>query len=115
MILHLLAMPCRAVPCLVTPSGTVRNAHMAFIETPATPAESCSRQSTDGDGAGKGDVEEPVKGDAQAASAQSVTFLFRLVVGQAHQSYGLNVARAAGMDSDVVALAARKSTEMRER
>lgn len=83
-------------------SGGVKNAHMSFIENPTTTA-----------------VEQPAHGvdsaRKQRGEAQGVTFLYRLVVGQAHRSYGLNVARAAGMDEDMIDLAARKSGEMRDR
>ncbi len=58
---------------------------------------------------GDGDVNPERKSESHG-----VTFLYRLVVGQAHKSYGLNVARAAGMDEDLINLAARKSAEMRE-
>lgn len=83
-------------------SGVVRNAHMSFIE---------NHESGDTviDNGGSDVNPEP------KAESRGVTFLYRLVVGQAHKSYGLNVARAAGMDEELINLAARKSAEMRDR
>lgn len=42
----------------------------------------------------------------------SVTFLYRLVTGVAERSYGLNVARLAGIPTDILELAAQKSREL---
>lgn len=98
---------------------------MSFIENPT--AESTGKEgpthkpSISGDGSDKDDsaaaraAGAEVSGGGRLEEAQGVTFLYQLVVGQAHRSYGLNVARAAGMDEDMIALAARKSVEMRDR
>lgn len=67
-----------------------------------------------GGGGSGGDGGSDVK-RKRRKEAQGVTFLYRLVVGQAHRSYGLNVARSAGMDEDMLELAAIKSAEMRDR
>ncbi|CAM9797913.1 unnamed protein product, partial [Ectocarpus sp. 12 AP-2014] len=94
-------------------SGTVRNAHMSFIEdsAAATTEETPVNQQEVGESGGGGGVGNPKRN----TEARGVTFLYRLVVGQAHKSYGLNVARAAGMDEALIDLAARKSAEMRDR
>ena len=90
-------------------SGTVKNAHMSFIENSTATAE--------GEPHTNEEVAAAAPGNCGGAKAEShgVTFLYRLVVGQAHKSYGLNVARAAGMDEELIDLAARKSAEMRDR
>lgn len=85
---------------------------MSFIEdsTAATTEETPVNEGV-GESGGAGGVGNPIRN----AEARGVTFLYRLVVGQAHKSYGLNVARAAGMDEALIDLAARKSAEMRDR
>lgn len=102
---------------------------MSFIENPTTVAATAAEGPTrtggsSADGSDKDDVTaaevtaavaEATTGGGRLEEAQGVTFLYRLVVGQAHRSYGLNVARAAGMDEDMIQLAARKSAEMRDR
>eukprot|EP00752_Nemacystus_decipiens_P013477 g11936.t1 len=88
-------------------SGGIKNAHMSFIENSTANAEDEPPTTKD--------VEAPgTCGNARAGS-HGVTFLYRLVAGQAHKSYGLNVARAAGMDEQLIDLAAKKSAEMRDR
>lgn len=82
---------------------------MSFIENPETATEPSAKHGVDNE------EEHGDTGAKHPARAKSVTFLYRLVVGQAHQSYGLNVARAAGMDEDMIQLAAQKSAEMRSR
>lgn len=89
-------------------SGGVKNAHMSFIENSTATAEDESPTNKDDDAPGN-------RGGGAKAESHGVTFLYRLVVGQAHKSYGLNVARAAGMDEELIDLAARKSAEMRDR
>lgn len=74
----------------------VKNAHMSFME-----------DDEEAEGGGE-------KG-GRKTEMQGVTFLYRLTVGHAHRSYGLNVARAAGMDEDMIELAAKMSAEMRYR
>jgi DNA mismatch repair protein MSH3 len=46
--------------------------------------------------------------------AGRIEFLYRLTPGVAHRSYGLNVARMAGLPGDVVAAAAARAREMEE-
>ena len=46
--------------------------------------------------------------------AGRIEFLYRLTPGVAHRSYGLNVARMAGLPADVVAAAAARAREMEE-
>lgn len=83
---------------------------MSFIENPkATAAEETSKHG-EVDATGAGDVGTKLK-----AESHGVTFLYRLVVGEAHKSYGLNVARAAGLDEELIELAAKKSAGMRDR
>lgn len=87
---------------------------MSFIEdstTATTEETSVNEEAEVGESAGGGGFGNPKRN----AKARGVTFLYRLVVGQAHKSYGLNVARAAGMDEALIDLAARKSAEMRDR
>ncbi|KAG9592716.1 hypothetical protein KCV01_g10997, partial [Aureobasidium melanogenum] len=43
-----------------------------------------------------------------------ITFLYEVGEGVAHRSYGLNVARLAGLPKDVLDIAAIKSTQMEE-
>ena len=43
---------------------------------------------------------------------EKIVFLFQLERGQAGGSYGLNVAALAGLDSDILRVAGRKSKEM---
>lgn len=79
---------------------------MSFIENSTTTADGQKARESDGGTGG---------GGGSGGEVHGVTFLYRLVVGQAHRSYGLNVARAAGMDEDMIELAAKKSGEMRDR
>lgn len=86
----------------------VKNAHMSFMED----------QIVHGNEEAAREVEDVTRGgekQRQKTEMQGVTFLYRLVVGHAHRSYGLNVARAAGMDEDMIELAAKMSAEMRYR
>ena len=105
---------------------------MSFVEDPAVAAGEEEQSTHEADGAavaeggstsgggsgGSGDGGGSGGGSGQRkrrTEAQGVTFLYRLVVGQAHRSYGLNVARSAGMDEDMLELAAIKSLEMRDK
>lgn len=81
---------------------------MSFLENQPTVASEMTSSDENGIAAGAG-------GKGRGGSAPGVTFLYRLVVGQAHRSYGLNVARAAGMDEEMINLASQKSAEMRDR
>lgn len=45
----------------------------------------------------------------------NVTFLYEVGDGMAHRSYGLNVARLAGLDASVISLARDKSSELEEK
>lgn len=45
-------------------------------------------------------------------STTPVTFLYRLVEGVAQRSYGLNVARLAGIPRDILEVATAKSREL---
>lgn len=90
----------------------MKNAHMSFIEnTPTTGSENAvGDEGTEDNESSSGEQD-----NGRVGIAQGVTFLYRLVVGQAHRSYGLNVARAAGMDEEMIKLASKKSAEMRDR
>lgn len=96
-------------------SGKVKNAHMSFIENTTSTAEEQPSSDADGRDGGSKSGEVEGRGPEQKGEAQGVTFLYQLVIGQAYRSYGLNVARAAGMDEDMIKLAAIKSAEMRNR
>ena len=50
--------------------------------------------------------------DRACAQVPSVTFLYQLVKGAAARSYGLNVARLAGISEEILALAAAKSRQL---
>ena len=62
--------------------------------------------------------EEQQKSDKQyteggeAGSVPSVTFLYHLVNGAVARSYGLNVARLAGIPREILNMAAEKSHEL---
>ena len=71
------------------PSAAVGNFHMAFIEEAEATAE--------------GEDEPP---------GCTIAFLYKLVRGAAARSYGLNVARLAGMPQPVLRIAAVKSREL---
>lgn len=103
-----LLYPSRPLVALPFGSGGVKNAHMSFIENSTATTEGEQHTNQEVDAAGN-------SGSGSKGESQGVTFLYRLVVGQAHKSYGLNVARAAGMDEALIDLAARKSAEMRDR
>ena len=57
---------------------------------------------------------EGVPRGTKAGGAGRIEFLYRLTPGVAHRSYGLNVARMAGLPADVVAAAAAQAREMEE-
>lgn len=67
------------------PNGELKNVHMKFEES------------------------EAEKGMGE------ITFLYEVGEGVAHRSYGLNVARLAGLSESVIGKAAEKSTELEER
>ena len=52
--------------------------------------------------------------DENGVTPGRIEFLYRLTPGVAHRSYGLNVARMAGLPADVVAAAGAKAREMEE-
>lgn len=73
----------------------VTNSHMAFM--------------TSNDGSS----EDSVQDDRNLKdSSPAVTFLYRLVQGVAQRSYGLNVARLAGIPGDILEKATTKSHEL---
>lgn len=51
-------------------------------------------------------------GGGEGDTIPSVTFLYHLVNGAAARSYGLNVARLAGIPSEILNMAAKKSQEL---
>lgn len=55
-----------------------------------------------------------VKFSEDEQGGDNVTFLYEIGEGVAHRSYGLNVARLAGLDSAVIELAKSKSLELEE-
>ena len=50
--------------------------------------------------------------EGEASTVPCVTFLYHLVNGAAARSYGLNVARLAGIPSEILCMAAEKSHEL---
>lgn len=80
---------CDAADALSTPGqpAAASNAHMGYVET------------TD-------------SGSTTAAGTSEVVFLHKLAAGRSGGSFGLNVARLAGMDADFLAVAAAKSSWM---
>lgn len=68
--------------------------------------------SEDGDGGGSGEGAADTNGLVSAVPR--VTFLYKATRGVAEASYGLNVARMAGLPAGVVARAAEKAAEMAE-
>ena len=81
----------------------VTNNHMAFM----TSEEVQDQQSTIQDMEG-GEAEE----QHLPSIVPSVTFLYNLVNGAAARSYGLNVARLAGIPDEILKKAAAKSREL---
>ena len=81
----------------------VTNNHMAFM----TSEEVQDQQSTIQDIEG-GEAEE----QHLPSTVPSVTFLYNLVNGAAARSYGLNVARLAGIPDEILKKAAAKSREL---
>lgn len=79
----------------------VTNNHMAFM----TSEEVQDQQSADIEG---GETEE----QHLPSTVPSVTFLYNLVNGAAARSYGLNVARLAGIPDEILKKAAAKSREL---
>ena len=77
----------------------VTNSHMAFMTSEEPGAKHCA----DGGEGEDNNVMSPVP---------SVTFLYHLVNGAAARSYGLNVARLAGIPNEIINTAAAKSREM---
>ena len=75
----------------------VTNNHMAFM----TSQEKHDQQST-----------KQCSKRGEVGAVPSVTFLYHLVDGAAARSYGLNVARLAGIPSEILNLAAEKSREL---
>ena len=43
---------------------------------------------------------------------REITFLYKLVDGRAHRSYGLNVARLAGLEPGIISLAQERSGDL---
>eukprot|EP01135_Chromosphaera_perkinsii_P001577 Nk52_evm47s207 gene=Nk52_evmTU47s207 len=54
-------------------------------------------------------IEEQSKGNDYTGVSPTITFLYELVAGVAGRSYGLNVARLAGVPTDIISRAAEKS------
>ena len=85
----------------------VKEQHMSFIE-----------EDDDGDDNGDGDEgkgEEETSRKARQKQPARITFLFKAVDGNAGRSYGLNVARLAGLPHRVVSEATRWSSYLEER
>ena len=68
----------------------------------------------DGGGGGEANKEEQSSSLSASASVPHITFLYKLVSGVAKRSFGLNVARLAGLPEKVVAAAARHAAALEE-
>jgi DNA mismatch repair protein MSH3 len=87
-------------------SPRVRNMHMAYLqEEDDDDTKTTTTTTTTDDGAGGNDV----LSDDVEALIRPVTFLYRAVDGPAPMSYGINVARMAGVRRSVLLEAARVS------
>ena len=78
----------------------VTNNHMAFMTSQEEQDQGNTKSCSEGGEVGDG------------KSVCSVTFLYHLVSGAAARSYGLNVARLAGIPREILNLAAEKSNEL---
>lgn len=78
----------------------VTNNHMAFMTSQEERDQGNTKRCSEGGEVGDG------------KSVCSVTFLYHLVSGAAARSYGLNVARLAGIPREILNLAAEKSNEL---
>ena len=76
---------------------------MAFMTSEEVQDQQSTVQSTEG-----GEAEE----QQLPSTVPSVTFLYHLVNGAAARSYGLNVARLAGIPNEILKEAASKSREL---
>ncbi|KAI5804205.1 muts domain V-domain-containing protein [Peziza echinospora] len=93
--------------------GVVRCAHMAFEEFEVPAARTDEREG------GMDLDEEEEEGETATAPSQAqpekqITFLYKLATGVAHRSYGLNVARLAGVPQKCLVVAAVKSRQLEE-
>ena len=77
----------------------VSNNHMAFMTSQEKHQE------------GEQSAKDSAEG-GETGTVPSVTFLYHLVNGAAARSYGLNVARLAGIPRDILNMAAEKSHEL---
>lgn len=93
-ILAEIASICRA--------GEVINAHMGYLEV-----DEDNDELSESFG-GKGSVEAGV---ARRTRSKQVVFLYKLIEGAASHSYGLNVARMAGLSPQLLDRAAEKAAE----
>ena len=78
--------------------GRLRNVHMRFTET-----ESSGRGGADGD-----------DDNSDGGGGKDVTFLYQVGEGTAHRSYGLNVAKLAGLPKGLLEVARQRSQAMEE-
>lgn len=76
---------------------------MAFITSEEVQDQQSAKQCTEG-----GEAEQ----HHLPSTVPSVTFLYHLVNGAAARSYGLNVARLAGIPNEILKEAASKSQEL---
>ncbi|KAI7354238.1 DNA mismatch repair protein [Hortaea werneckii] len=77
--------------------GRLRNVHMRFTETESS-------------GQGEGDGDD----DSGGGGGKDVTFLYQVGEGTAHRSYGLNVAKLAGLPRGLLEVARQRSQAMEE-
>lgn len=68
----------------------------------------------EGEGDGEANKEQSTNSSLSAAAVPHITFLYKLVHGVARRSFGLNVARLAGLPEKVVAAAARHAAALED-
>jgi len=88
--------------------GELRNVHVRFEEGGGVGEDDDGDNDVDADMARDDSGTQRVRGD------EDITFLYEIAEGVAHRSYGLNVARLAGLPDDVIDLAREKSKELEE-
>ncbi|KAI7139389.1 DNA mismatch repair protein msh3, partial [Hortaea werneckii] len=84
--------------------GRLRNVHMRFTETESSRPE--EGEGDDGGGCGGG--------GGGGGGGKDVTFLYQVGEGTAHRSYGLNVAKLAGLPKGLLEVARQRSQAMEE-
>lgn len=92
----------------------VGNYHMAFMEKSLPSAASAGAHDTK-EPHSSSSSSSPLEASQGGGDEHSITFLYKLVPGISHRSYGLNVARLADIPGVVVDRAAEKAIELEHR